>query len=95
MELAFCAHCRGVGLVRNRDQPRPAGHQARGHEPPISGNSGCGCIYDACTQPHVKAETPLVMADGTNSVIVSYLDPAQVTNIGWLIESRVTPDDAD
>ena len=94
-ESASCPYCRGIGLERNQADPLPEGHRERGHDAPINGGAGCGCTWTACTQPHVKAETPLVMADGTNSVIVLYLDPEQVTNQGWLIESRVTPDDAD
>ena len=88
LENASCPYCRGIGLVRNRTLPRPADHPANGHEPPINGHSGCGCTYDICTQPHIIVETPITIADGTKSAVVTYLDPVQVDAMGWLIESR-------
>ena len=89
LEAVLCPYCRGTGLERNRDLPRPASH-SRYHEPPISGRTGCGCTWDTCSHTHVVAETPLLMADGTKSAAVTYLDPARVVAMGWLIETRET-----
>ena len=83
--------CGGIGLVRRSGQTYPTPHRDEGHAPPISGSSGCGCIYDACPGPHITTETPLVNADATKAAIVSYLDPVRVARRGWRIESREPP----
>ncbi len=87
IEAALCPYCRGTGLERNRILPRPADHAARGHAPPISGRSGCGCMWVACSANHVIAEIPLRMVDGSRAVGTSYLDPASVAAMGWLIQT--------
>ena len=87
-EYVLCPLCRGYGLARNRELPRPATHASQGHQPPINGGSGCGCTWVTCPRSHIIAELPVLMPNGTRSAIVSYLDPDSVNGQSWLIESR-------